>query len=211
MNWALSQDAGSPSAKLVLLILANRANQDGKCWPGFNGIAEQTELSRRTVVTQVQKLVDAGLISVTQRPKQQSNLYTLNMNCTSAAVALRSETVAPPVVQQLHQGSATVAPEPSLTIIEPKLYRAAKRVPADWCLSESTYEFALSVGMDESELDDQLGQFCDHEFKTARKDWDACWRTWCRNWKKWSSNEAHKRTDDYGAIHARNRKAAGLD
>lgn len=97
-----------------------------------------------------------------------------------------------PVVQEVHLGSAAGAPEPSLTITKPKVNRATKRVPVSWSLSDAGADFAISVGMDEQTAKDELGMFRDHEFKNARKDWDAAWRTWCRNWKKWDAGKTKK-------------------
>ena len=90
-------------------------------------------------------------------------------------------------------------------------YRAAKRVPKKWSPREESFTFATESGMTDVEYGNQIDQFRDHEFKTARKDWDACWRTWCRNWKKWSKDEAHYQgNESFSSVHARNRKAAGL-
>lgn len=60
MNWALGQKTGSPAMKSVLLILANRADHNGICWPGFGGISKQTELSRRAVIDNIRRLEEAG-------------------------------------------------------------------------------------------------------------------------------------------------------
>ena len=92
-----------------------------------------------------------------------------------------------------------------------KPYRATKRVPQRWDLSDHGGQFATESGMDAETTSCELAAFRDHEFKTARKDWDACWRTWCRNWKKWSKDETRKRPNEFEVIHAKNRKAAGLD
>lgn len=95
-----------------------------------------------------------------------------------------------------------------------KKIRAAKRVPAKWTPSDDGLDFALEQGMDQPTTLDQLDQFRDHEFKTPRKDWDACWRTWCRNWKKWRKDEKDIRDskpNSFEAIQERNRKLAGLD
>ena len=144
MNWALGQKAGSQGAKSVLLILANRANHDGVCWPGFGGIADQTEMSRRSVIRHVNALVGRGLISVKARPNQQSNLYQLNLkgganltpaqSVTSDTVTPCSDTVTPQVVTPCHQGSDTVSPEPKRTTNKPKRTqsRADKRFEDFW-------------------------------------------------------------------------------
>jgi len=88
-----------------------------------------------------------------------------------------------------------------------------KRAPKGYVLSDALVAFASKQGMSSDEIQDEFGGFKDCEFKNARKDWDAAWRTWCRNWKKWGKNEKVNRgdTESFDAIHARNRKAAGLN
>ena len=143
MNWALTQTTGSPAAKAVLLILANRADHRGVCWPGLNGIATQTELARRTVVRQIKALVDSGLISVQKRPQPQTNLYLLNLSGSdtlSPCHSDTSDTLSPEVVSQCHLPSVTVSPEPSLTINKPT--RGSKRAPRDFALTIQMYEWA---------------------------------------------------------------------
>ena len=212
MNWALSQKAGSPAAKSVLLILANRADNRGVCWPGLNGIAKQTELSKRAVINNIRKLENLGLIWTETRQQPQTNRYQLNLSGSERGALVNEvhgELDSPAVVNVVHSPSERGAPEPSLTTIKPS-YRAAKRVPVEWKPSDACYDFALNSGMNEAECLEQLDQFRDHEYKAAKKDWDACWRTWCRNWKKWRNNETHKR-NEFEDIHARVRKKAGLD
>ena len=59
--WAVKQTAGSPSAKLLLLTLANYADADGCCWPSQEVLAVDTEQSVDTVQRRLKKLIDAGL------------------------------------------------------------------------------------------------------------------------------------------------------
>ena len=68
-------------------------------------------------------------------------------------------------------------------------HRATKRVPQKWSPGEKGIAFAESQGMSVTEHLEQLAAFRDHEYKSAKKDWDACWRTWCRNWKKWNKTD----------------------
>lgn len=49
LNWAAEQKTGSPHAKLLLLLLANRADENGICWPSQLTLAEQAEQSEDTV------------------------------------------------------------------------------------------------------------------------------------------------------------------
>jgi len=79
-RWAWSQAVDKPSAKLVLVKLADFANDDGICWPSLRTIAAQTELSRDTVIRSVRFLQSKGLIRVTRRSRDglsTSNKYLL--------------------------------------------------------------------------------------------------------------------------------------
>lgn|SRR5262249_3877083 len=80
-NWAFRQQVGKPSAKLVLVALAEHADADGKCWPSLRSIAARTELSRDTVVRAIRLLKSKGFIRVVHRHNGRSpssNMYYLN-------------------------------------------------------------------------------------------------------------------------------------
>ena len=72
-----------PSEKLVLLALADHADDQGVCWPGMQGIAEKCGISRRTVIRVVQSLAKKGLVSVFARGneagQQVTNIYRLTL------------------------------------------------------------------------------------------------------------------------------------
>lgn len=185
MNWALNQETGSAAAKSVLLILANRADHKGVCWPGIDGIARQTELSRRTVIRQIKNLEDGGFISVIHRGGEgegrKSNVY----QCHIGQCAIDDRQSA--TVSGL---SDTVTPEPSYNPKKNrKTIRASQRVPVEWSPSDKLLDYALEQGMSPEVRKAELENFRDWEFTKARTDWDACWRTWCRNWKKWGKEK----------------------
>ena len=46
IEWARAQRTGSPTAKALLAYLAERANDDGECWPSVDLIATETELGK---------------------------------------------------------------------------------------------------------------------------------------------------------------------
>lgn len=72
----------NPSTKLVLLKLADNANDDGICWPSKSHIMAHTGLSRATVRRCIQRLADAGLLSVRHRMidgEPTTNLYQLHL------------------------------------------------------------------------------------------------------------------------------------
>ena len=145
ITWAAGHKVGSPAGKAVLLMLANHANERHQCWPSSSALAESTELTKRTVLTQLAHLESLGLITRTARDRDDgsraSDVITLMVG-TRAAVREPSheevedegggemvsppgeiasppdEVISPGVVKQFHQGGEMVSP---LTTFEPPL------------------------------------------------------------------------------------------
>ena len=82
-GWAWQQQV-SGTDKLILIALADHADDTGHCWPGTKGIAEKCGVSRRTVVASVSRLTEAGLIVCESRHRkdgsQTSNEYFLQIH-----------------------------------------------------------------------------------------------------------------------------------
>lgn len=83
MTWAITQKTGNPAAKVVLLSLANYANADAECWPKIATIADETEMSARSVHAHLTALRDRGLIDWRHQARpdgsQTANIYRLIM------------------------------------------------------------------------------------------------------------------------------------
>lgn len=62
LNWAWTQECPNATSKLVLLALADKANEDGECWPGMDTVARMAGVSSRQVSTHLARLEEAGLI-----------------------------------------------------------------------------------------------------------------------------------------------------
>ena len=63
--WAIKQKTGSPSCKLLLLMLASYANErGGNCWPSQTTLANGTEQSLDTIQRNSRRLEAKGLISI---------------------------------------------------------------------------------------------------------------------------------------------------
>jgi hypothetical protein len=60
--WKLT--AGGSSRKAVLVALADRANDNGICWPAVNDIAKRTELSPRQVQRIIRHLQGKGFVRI---------------------------------------------------------------------------------------------------------------------------------------------------
>src|SRR3954468_13210512 len=67
--WAEKQVTGSPARKVLLLVLANYADEDGICWPSQETLAKGTEQSLDTIQRQLKKLEQKELITVAARPQ----------------------------------------------------------------------------------------------------------------------------------------------
>lgn len=74
---------GSHVQKLVLIKLADNANDDGKCWPSLQRIANECEISKRTAINAIKALEEKGFLCVhrerTSADMNKVNLYTLTL------------------------------------------------------------------------------------------------------------------------------------
>jgi hypothetical protein len=82
MNWAWEQQL-APSPKLVLMALADAADDSGECWPRLRTVAKKCCTSERTVQRVLKTFEAAQLITVTRRfaadGRQTSNGYRLSL------------------------------------------------------------------------------------------------------------------------------------
>lgn len=105
MVKAMKTKVGNPLRKLVLIKLADNANDMGECWPSYQHVADQCEISKRSVMNHINTLCGAGLLRKEIRkggPKgNSSNVYYLTLNGAADSLG---------VVQQVHQGSAAGSP-----------------------------------------------------------------------------------------------------
>jgi len=84
MTWAWGLMELDQSQTLVLLALADAANDEGVCWPSQAEIGRKARLKDRAVRNQIRSLEAAGLLSVSRRATPQgrkTNVYHLNIGC----------------------------------------------------------------------------------------------------------------------------------
>ncbi|MDE1465649.1 helix-turn-helix domain-containing protein [Spartinivicinus poritis] len=74
-----------PNKKIVLLALADNANDQGYCWPAMDTIAEKTSLSRSTVKRHIKSLAELDLLTKFERASASgattSNHFYLHVGC----------------------------------------------------------------------------------------------------------------------------------
>lgn len=68
--WAIVMQAGGPSAKAVLMSIANYANAYGECWQDQKTLAEGAELQVRQFRNILRGLIERGLVEQVRRGGQ---------------------------------------------------------------------------------------------------------------------------------------------
>lgn len=63
--WKLSKEKGA--GLLILLSLADRADDDGYCWPSMDDTAKRARVTRRYVLSVVERAVESGELFVNKR------------------------------------------------------------------------------------------------------------------------------------------------
>lgn len=84
MNDVFHTKIGSQTLKLIILKLADNANDNGECFPSYQHIAEQCEVSKRTVIRAINTLCEKGFLikkpSYKNEGKEQgSNRYIITL------------------------------------------------------------------------------------------------------------------------------------
>lgn len=65
--WAVNLPAGE---KLVLLALADCANDEGACWPGIKSLCNKTGKSERSLQGAIKALCEEGHLSRLERDRK---------------------------------------------------------------------------------------------------------------------------------------------
>ena len=73
--WNIPPGAIGPSQRLVLLRLADHADEEWSCWPTLESLQRHTSLSERTVRTALRQLETMGALRVEQRFRRSSRYY----------------------------------------------------------------------------------------------------------------------------------------
>ncbi|WP_272582672.1 helix-turn-helix domain-containing protein [Providencia sp. PROV261] len=96
MAKAMSIRVGNPLRKLVLIKLADNANDKGECWPSYQHIADHCECSKSAVRSHIEALIDMGFLvkenrlGVNNGKGNTSNIYYLDLT-----TPVSSESIAP--------------------------------------------------------------------------------------------------------------------
>ena len=93
---------GNAGRKLVLMMLADIADDHGQCFPSYQHLADVCEMSKRSVMRHISDLEGQGFVIIEHRKgvkQNKSNVYTLDFS--SDTQTLPSDTVSPPSSDKL--------------------------------------------------------------------------------------------------------------
>lgn len=76
MTWAWEQPAPTPQAKLALLALADRADEDGVCWPSRRWITGKTGMTTNQLKRALRNLEVAGMLNRKRQRRENGTLGT---------------------------------------------------------------------------------------------------------------------------------------
>ena len=116
MVQAMNCEVGNPARKLVLLRLADNANDDGICFPSYQYIADKCEMTRRSAISHIEYLIKMGLVSKKERKNKDgsiSNLYFLHLEQGSENFALGGENISLGSENFALGGSENISPRTS--------------------------------------------------------------------------------------------------
>lgn len=210
MAKAMGVKVGNSLRKLVLIKLADNANDKGECWPSYQHIADQCECSKSAVRNHIDALEDMGLlkrenrVGVNNGKGNTSNVYYLNLDVTpmppkSTGVC---HEIAPPMPSD---GTPPMPPDGTRTshsfepVTEPDslsargqfISEAAKRrigispngeIPFPPAFKPSADHIAIASEKGIN-IETELLNFRDYHQARGTKliDWNSAFRVWLRN------------------------------
>lgn len=191
LNWALGhmqREEIESSTAFVLMILANRADPEGVCWPSVRYIMARTKLADSTVRAACKKIAALGLLGVEEQKRQDGGKGTNRY-------FLRLDVPPPPTIGGGHPQQAAGAP-PTIGGQETKeetplpdgkgarTRTGAKKfpIPDDFRLDEELLKWTAEHGLPRDYVDQQFEAFGDDARSNRRihADWPAAFRNWLR-------------------------------
>lgn len=210
---AMQQKGLKPATKVVLYWLADHHNSEtGLCFPSLSILAEECDLDRSTVIRHIVTLERCGLLMRVHRKRKNgsttSNGYQLFLEKQPVGkYNPPSRKMPPPPVVNCdphNLGSNNLGNEPiGSEDPKPKAKRSCS-LPDGWVPSDRNIEDAMKRGFSTEETNHEAEQFRNyhHAKGSTFKDWDAAWRTWLGNAKKFARSRPTRANGGHNALMA---------
>lgn len=223
MAKAMGVKVGNSLRKLVLLKLADNANDKGECWPSYQHIADQCECSKSAVRNHIDALEEMGLLKRENRlgtnngKGNTSNVYYLSLDqppmpLGGTGVCLQ---MAPPVLsgatppmppdgtRTSHSFEPVTEPETPNSAGENFISTAARKhlgLPLDGKIPfppkfSPNHEHQQIAKQRGADIDIELSCFRDHYMARGAYmlDWNAAFNVWLRNSRPTYSQKSKSR------------------
>ena len=190
-EWLIDSGCSDKALRLYVVLARYADNDELTAYPGRGTLAKRVGCHRATIDRAVDELVALGAISKRVRVKDgkyQSSLYTIRRVAPSRTHA--TTPVAPMQPPPSHPCDIELEPKN----IEPKNYKGARssRMTEQWEPASDNIS-RMRVKHPNLDLSAEIEKFRDHYISKGEKrvDWDASFRTWCRNAEQWSKPKGY--------------------
>lgn len=111
MSWVFKHSDAKLGARLVLLVLADHAKDDGTmAWPSVKTIAHEARMSPRGVHQALRRLEADGMIEATGQSRKGTSIYSVVMAGSAHSAPLQNGATG---VKKAAPGGEAASPEPS--------------------------------------------------------------------------------------------------
>ena len=86
LDWATDSEVGSSTTKFILLLLANKADENFSCYPSIRTLMAESDAGRSTVMRALKELADESLDDRLKRVCQEFGVT----DCVGSTFGLRT-------------------------------------------------------------------------------------------------------------------------
>ena len=196
LNWAFNMRGVSVAQKVVLISLANFADEAGYAFPSIKTIADMSCVSESSVRRALADLVEGGILRIDYRFRadgsQTSSGYFLEMT-PPVNLTPPPPTVTPPPVTADTPYNHHITTTLLDTSVSSKPKRKS-RIKPDWELSEKGWDYAAAKGLSQKEIDDEATEFKQYYLASgaAWLDWEIVWQRWVKRYIDGRGKQAGK-------------------
>lgn len=185
--------------KLVLVTLANRTDEEGRCWPSQERLSGECGISIRALSDHLKALEEDRFITRNTQHLGQGNgsrtIYQLHVSALEIAPEEFAPAETAPANSVACTGSTPLVTnhhQPSPSSDEPRKREPnGSRLPADWQLPDAWRREACAVAIKakspitDEEAENEADKFRDYwcaqpGVKGRKLDWLGTWRNWIR-------------------------------
>jgi len=193
--WAIKQPVKTQGERLVLMAIADVADEKYRSWPSHRHIAEFALCSESTVKRVLKKLEADGFVLVSPRYKgksRTSNLYILPPGQSDPTLGHSEPTPGSDneptprspddlgTNQLTNQGTMGGRKRPS------------RKCPADWKPPENWQQWIADNAPLVENPTREMQKFRNHEFAKTYTDWNATCRNWFLKAQGWAEKDARR-------------------